>query len=68
MPHLPHSLSTYHVLRERIRAAEQDIDDETLADTLEGLTDLHEVIAAAVRSAVLDEAMANGLKGHISTL
>ena len=65
---LTHSLTTYRTIRDRIIALEADIDEETLADTLEGLTDLHEVMAAVVRSALVDEALAEGLKGHIETL
>ena len=68
MPHLTHSLSVYQTIRERIIALEVDIDEATLADTLEGLTDIHEVLAAIVRSALLDEALAEGLKGHIQRL
>jgi hypothetical protein len=68
MPHLTHSLSVYQTIRERIIALEADIDEATLADTLEGLTDIHEVLAAIVRSALLDEALAEGLKGHIQRL
>ncbi len=68
MSALTHSITTYQTIRQRILALETDIDDTTLADTLEGLTDLHEVVAAVVRSALLDEAMAEGLKGHIQAL
>ena len=68
MTPLTHSITAYQTIRERILALEADIDDTTLADTLEGLTDLHEVVAAVVRSALIDEAMVEGLKGHIQTL
>jgi len=68
MNELTHSLAVYRTIRERIIALEADIDEATLADTLEGLTDIHEVLAAIVRSALLDEALAEGLKGHIQLL
>ena len=68
MNQLSHCLRVYQAIRDRIIALEADIDEATLADTLEGLTDIHEVLAAIVRSALLDEALAEGLKGHIQLL
>lgn len=62
------SLTVFRSIRERIIALEADIDEATLADTLEGCTDLNEAVAAVVRSALEDEAMAEGLKGHIEVL
>ena len=58
----------FKALRDRIRAEEVDIDEQTLADTVEGLTDLQEIIAAVVRSAIADEALAGGLRDLIKEM
>jgi hypothetical protein len=58
----------YQILKERILAAYPDLDDETLTDTLEGITDLHEMIAAVIRSALVDEALGSGLRARLDDM
>jgi Siphovirus Gp157 len=68
MTQLDIAVNVYRVIRDRVRSEEQDIDDLTLANTVEGLTDLHEILAAVIRSALTDEALATGLKVRIKEM
>jgi hypothetical protein len=68
MDPLAFSATTYRAVRERIRTQDPDLDEQTLTDTVEGLTDLHEILAAIVRAALADEALASGLKGRIAEM
>ena len=61
-------LRNYADFRSQLLAEFPDLDSETLADTLEGLTDLREMLAEVIRSALVDEAMANGLSTRVSDM
>ena len=61
-------VSKYSILKERLRANFPTADQDTLFDTLEGITDLHEMIAAVIRSALVDEALQAGLRTRIEDM
>jgi hypothetical protein len=68
MDQLSFSAIHYQAVRDRIQAEDPTLDEQTLADTVEGLTDLHEILTAIIRSALADEALATGLKGRIAEM
>lgn len=61
-------VQVYTLLRQRLLAELPDLDEETLSDTLEGLTNLHDLLAELIRSALTDEALAGGLKARIGDM
>jgi len=52
----------YNCLLQKVINQYLDLDDETIRDTLEGITNLHEMIATVIRSALVDEALLAGLR------
>ena len=58
----------YETTKNRLLTVWPEIDCETLTDTLEGITDLHEMIAAVIRSALVDEALHAGLRFRLDDM
>ena len=65
---LPHSLGEYQYLRERLQAEFPEADEDTLRDTLEGLSSLPEALASVVRSYLDDLDLAAALGMRISDM
>ncbi len=65
---LLHELTHHQYLRERLAAEFPDADEETLLDTLEGMTNLHEMLAAVVRSQLDDLSLVAALRARIGDM
>lgn len=63
-----HEINRYQRLREELTQAFPDIEEGEFADTLEGLTDLHEMLGGIIRSSLADQAMASGLKKRLEEM
>ena len=61
-------VSHYLILADTLKERYGELDDETLKDTLEGISDLPEAVAAVIRSSLDDEAYILGLKGRLDDL
>ena len=61
-------LAKYRILKERLLANFPSADEDTLRDTLEGITYLYEMIAAVIRSALVDEALGSGLRARLDDM
>ena len=68
MDPLKSELNKHELFREKLKVEFPDEDEETLADTLEGMTDLTDMIAATLRSANEDKAQMKGLSDYINLL
>jgi hypothetical protein len=62
------SLAAHEYLRSWLRLEFPDIEDEALRDTVEGISDLPQVVAAVVRSHLDDLALASGLQSRLANM
>ena len=65
---LRHDIHRYTYLRQKLLEAFPEADDETIRDTLEGITTLSELIAEIIRSALIDEALQDGLRCRLQDM
>ena len=63
-----HQLTYHRYLGERLEAAFPDADEETLRDTLEGMTSLTDSLAELLRSSQEDQSLASALRSRMSDM
>ncbi len=63
-----YQLTHHRYLRERLEAAFPDADEETLLDTLDGMTSLTDSLAELLRSSQEDQSLATALRGRMSDM
>ena len=61
-------LTHHNYLRERLEAEFPEADEDTLRDTLEGMTNLTEMLAEVLRSALEDQAFGAALRVRIGDM
>ncbi len=67
-PALSREITHHQYLRERLAADFPDADEECLRDTLEGLTNLTDMLAEVLRSALDDQAFVTALRSRIGDM
>ncbi len=63
-----HELTHHRYLRERLEATFPDADEETLMDTLEGMTSLTDSLAELLRSSQEDQSLASALRSRMADM
>lgn len=61
---LRNEAAQYQMLREHLKLGYADLDDETLADTLEGISDFPLLIEEIIRSSLEDDVLIQALKAR----
>ncbi len=67
-PKIMTELTHHRYLRERLEAAFPDADEETLMDTLEGMTSLTDSLAELLRSSLEDQSLASALRSRMADM
>ena len=65
---LLHEITHHRYLRQRLEAAFPDADEETLMDTLEGMTCLTDSLAELLRSSQEDQSLASALRSRMTDM
>lgn len=65
---LMHELAIHEYLREQLTERFPEADEETLSDTMEGLTSLHEKLGAVIRSQLEDRTLSKALRARIEEM
>ncbi len=67
-PNLIHELSHHQYLRDKLQEEFPDADEETLRDTLEGMTNLTDMLGAVLRSQLDDLDLTAALRARIADM
>ncbi len=67
-PNLIHELSHHQYLRDKLQEEFPDADEDTLRDTLEGMTNLTDMLGAVLRSQLDDLALTAALRARIADM
>lgn len=62
--HIRNEIQHYQILSAELKSHYEALDEETLRDTLEGISDLPDMIQAVIRTALDDEAFVKALKAR----
>ncbi len=68
LPILSAEVSTYLILSDQLKAQYAEIDEETLRDTLEGISQLPDLLEAIIRSSLEDGGLVEALKARIGEM
>lgn len=68
MAALPHELRLFQHIRKQLKEKFPEVDEDTLLDTLEGMTNLQELLGGLVRSSLEDRCFGQALRSRIKDM